>query len=153
MSNTSVVMLAALKGELDGGRMYWFSGPVPASADDALDMSNDHTQLVVMTESGDGSTGLTFDSPDGTAMTKAAAEDWSGLVSFDGAQQSQSSLTATFYRFCPPGDDGRGAASGPRLQGVIGPPGSDIPMTNASLTDNGVNTQGISYFAVIEEAA
>lgn len=152
MSKASEVMLSALKTELDGGRMYWFAGPVPASADDALDMDNDHTQLVEMTESGDGVTGLTFDSPVGNAMTKAAGETWSGLISFDGAEDEESTLTATFYRFCADGDDGRGAATGPRLQGTIGGPGSDIPVTSAELTDNGVNTQGMSYFAVIEDA-
>lgn len=152
MSYASEFLLNALKNELDGGRMYWFSGPVPASADDALDMVNDHTQLVEMTESGDGVTGLTFDAAVGNAMVKAAAEVWSGLVAFDGAEDSESSLTATFYRFCADGDNGRGAGSGVRLQGTIGGPGSDIPMTSAVLTDNGSNTQGMSYFAVIEDA-
>jgi hypothetical protein len=152
MSYASRVALAALKDELDGGRMYFFSGPVPASADDALDMDNDHTQLVMMTESGDGSTGLTFDSPVGTAMTKTPSEVWSGPISFDGAEDSEDVLTATFYRFCADGDNGRDAADGPRLQGTIGGPGSDIPMVNADLEDNGSNTQGLAYFAVVENA-
>ncbi|HRO59335.1 MAG TPA: hypothetical protein PK177_09255 [Burkholderiaceae bacterium] len=145
-------MLTALKDELDGGRMYWFSGPVPTSADDALDMVNDHTQLVMMTESGDGSTGLTFAVPAGTAMLKNAGETWSGLIAFDGAEDSETTLTATFYRFCAAGDNGRGAASSARIQGTIGAPGSNIPMTSAALTANTVNTQGLSYFAVIEDS-
>lgn len=153
MSTVSEVALAAIKAALDGGRMYWFSGPVPTDENEALDMDASHTQLVEMTESGDGSTGLTFDSPLGNAMTKAAAETWSGLVSFDGAEDSATTLTATFYRFCAPGDNGRGVAATPRLQGTIGGPGSDIPMVSAALTDNGANTQGLSYFAVIEAAS
>lgn len=152
MSYASEAVLAALKAELDGGRMYWFSGPVPANSDAALDMGADHTQLVVMTESGDGSTGLTFEAPAGNAMVKDGGEDWTGLIAFDGAEDSETTLTATFYRFCAAGDNGRGAASGPRLQGTIGGPGSDIPMANAALTRNGANTQGLSYFAVIEDA-
>lgn len=152
MSIASEIALAALKSELDGGRMYWFAGPVPASADDALDMDNDHTQLVEMTESGDGATGLTFESPSGNAMTKAAAETWSGTIAFDGAEDGEDELVATFYRFCADGDNGRGTATGPRLQGTIGGPGSDIPMTSSVLVDNGSNTQGLSYFAVVEDA-
>jgi len=153
MSNLSEVALTAIKAALDGGRMYWFSGAVPASAADALDMVTEHTQLVEMTESGDGLTGLTFDPPAGDSMLKAAAEAWTGLVEFDGAEDAATTLTATFYRFCAAGDDGRGAATGPRLQGTIGPAGSDIPMASPDLTANGTNTQGVSYFAVIESAS
>lgn len=153
MATTSEVALAAIKTALDGGRMYWFSGAVPASASDALDMGAEHTLLVEMTESGDGATGLTFDAPVGSSMLKASAEVWRGLIAFDGAEDAATTLTATFYRFCAAGDNGRGAATGPRLQGTIGPAGSDIPMASADLTANGANTQGMSYFAVIESAA
>ena len=143
MSHASEITLAALKAELDGGRMYWFNGTMPASEDDALDMVSEHTQLVEMTESGDGSTGLTFDSPSGTAMTKASGEEWSGLIAFDGAQDGETELEANFYRFCGPGDNGRGAATGPRLQGTIGGPGSGIPMVSNVLTANGSNTSPV----------
>lgn len=153
MATTSEVALAAIKTALDGGRMYWFSGAVPATATAALDMGAEHTQLVEMTESGDGATGLTFDAPVGSSMLKASAEVWRGLIAFDGAEDTATTLTATFYRFCAAGDNGRGAATGPRLQGTIGPAGSDIPMASADLTANGANTQGMSYFAVIESAA
>lgn len=153
MSTTSEVALGAIKTALDGGRMYWFSGAVPASAAAALDMVTEHTQLVMMTESGDGTTGLTFATPSGTSMLKASAEVWRGLIAFDGAEDSETTLTATFYRFCAAGDNGQAAATGPRLQGTIGPAGSDVPMASAALTANGSNTQGMSYFAVIENAA
>ena len=152
MSTASEIALAALKAEFDGGRMFWFAGPVPATADEALDMVADHTQLVEMTESGDGVTGLTFQAPSGSAMVKAAAEDWSGLIAFDGAEDAETTLTATFYRFCTDGDTGRGVASAPRLQGTIGGPEADVPMISAALTANGSNTQGMSYFAVTESA-
>lgn len=152
MATASEVALAALRTALNGGRMYWFSGPLPADETVALNLDDDHTQLVMMTESGDGSTGLTFDSPIGTAMVKAGAEEWTGLVAFDGAEASETTLPATFYRFCGPGDNGRGAATNPRLQGTIGGPGSDVPLVSNLLTRNGSNTQGMSFFAVIESA-
>lgn len=150
MATASEVALGALKLALDGGRMFWFSGPVPANENIALDMVATHTQLVEMTESGDGTTGLTFADPDGVAMTKTAEEVWSGLIEFDGAEDAETTLIASFYRFCGPGDDGRGVATLPRLQGTIGAPGSDIPLTNVELEANTLNTQGMSYFAVIE---
>lgn len=143
--------LAGVKGALDGGRMYYFAGPVPASASAALDTANDHTQLVMMTESGDGSTGLNFDSPAGNTLAKAAAEEWSGLVAFSGAEAGESTLTPTFFRFCPSGDDGTTEADTPRLQGTIGGPSSsaDIKLTDGTtLTDNGTNTRGLALFSV-----
>ena len=103
-----------------------------------------------MTESNDGTTGLTFAAPSGGAMLKNAGEDWNGLISFDGAEDGETTLTPTFYRFCASGDNGRGAASGPRLQGTIGGPTTSIPFSG-DLTDNGSNTQGLSYFAVLNE--
>lgn len=152
---TAELLLNQLRTELNDGFLYLFSGPVPATADEALDMVNDHTQLVRMTESGDGSTGLSFETPVQNVMVKAAAEDWSGLVAFDGAEDNKSTLTPTFYRFCSAGDDGRAAATAPRLQGTVGGPTSnaDFVLTSGdSLTDNGTNTQGASFFRVILDA-
>jgi len=152
MATVSEIALAAIKAELDGGRLYLFAGPVPATAEEALDMGADHTQLVEMTESGDGTTGLTFEAPSGSGMTKAAAETWEGLIAFDGAESGPGTLNATFYRFCSAGDNGRGAATDPRIQGTIGGPEADMPMDSTALTDNGTNTLGASYFAVTENA-
>lgn len=150
MSTASEIQLAALKTALDGGRMYWFAGPVPNGAEAALDMSNDHTLLVEMTNGGDGITGLTFEAPSGNALERSTSEDWTGLVEFDGAQAASPTLTPTFWRFCADGDNGQAAATGPRLQGRIGGPSDSIPFTG-TLTDNGANTQGLSYFAVLNE--
>lgn len=152
MTIASDLMLSALRDELNGGRKFWFSGPVPANADEPLDMVNDHTQLVEFTEGGDGVTGLTFEAPSGGAMLKTASEVWSGLVDFDGAEAAEDTLTATFYRFCADGDDGRDAGTTARIQGTIGTAGTNILMANPDLTDNDLNTQGLSYFAVTEES-
>lgn len=136
--------LAGVKSALDGGAIYYFSGPVPASASDALDMGADHTQLVEMG-------GLTFAAPVGNALPKNDTQEWSGLVSFDGAQDSESTLAPTFFRMCAASDDGRGAADTPRIQGTIGGPSSsaDIRLTDGvTLTDNGTNTRGLALFSV-----
>ncbi len=141
--------LAGVKSALDGGALYYFAGPVPASASAALDMANDHTQLVQMS-------GISFGSPEGNTLPKDDTEEWSGLVDFEGAQDSESTLTPTFFRFVPSGDDGRAAADTPRIQGTIGGPSSsaDIRLTDGTtLTDNGTNTRGLALFSVTLSAA
>lgn len=148
---TAQAALAALKAELDGGNLYLFAGPVPADADDALDMGASHTQIAKFTESNDGTTGLTFDAPAGAGMSKAAAEVWEALVAFDGVEDSETTLTPTFWRFCTAGDDGRAAATDARLQGTAGGPTTDLPC--AAQTDNGTNTVSVDTFAVVIDAA
>jgi hypothetical protein len=141
-------MLDAFKGELDGSFGYVFSGPVPAEAGDALDMVNDHTLLAILTESGDGTTGLTFDTPDGHTIAKNPSESWRGLISFVGAEAAEDSLAPTFIRWCPTGDDGQDAADTPRLQCTAGGPNSTAVARLASdlLTDNGSNETGLAGF-------
>lgn len=142
--------LAAIKAELDGGFLYIYSGPPPASADAALDMGSAHTQLVKLSVNGDGSTGLTFAAPVGPVMSKNSAESWEGLIAFDGADDGESELAPTFYRFCGTGDDGRSASGGPRLQGTVGGPtsGANLVLGTDTLTDNGANSQGVGIFTV-----
>lgn len=147
----SAAALNAIKATLDGGRMYYFAGPVPAEAGDALDMVNDHTEVVVMTESGDGTTGLTFETSSGGSLSKNSAEEWSGVVTFSGAEDTETTLTPTFFRFCPAGDDGRGAGSGGRIQGTIGGPSSpaEIKLSDGTtVTDNGANTRSLAIFNI-----
>ena len=151
ISNTlGQAALTAVRTALNGGNLYLFTGAVPADADDALNMATTHTQIAKFTESNDGTTGLTFASPSGPGMTKAPAETWEATINFDGVQNAETTLTPTFWRFCAAGDNGRGAASGPRLQGTAGGPFSDLPC--AAQTDNGTNTLAVDTFAVLAEA-
>lgn len=144
--STGALALAALKGALDNGFLYLFSGPVPADADDALDMVADHTQIAMFTKSNDGITGLTFASPSGAGMVKSPAETWEATIAFDGASAGGTVLTPTFWRFGTAGDDCRAVATGPRLQGTAGGPTSDLPCGDQ--TDNGVNTLAVDVFVV-----
>lgn len=146
--------LAAIKAELDGGFLYIYSGPPPASAAAELDMGGLHTQLVQLSVGGDGSTGLTFEAPSGPVMSKTAAEAWEGLITFEGAEDSESTLPPTFFRFCAPGDDGR-SAGGTRVQGTVGGPtsGANLVLGSDTLTDNGTNSQGVGVFTVPIAAA
>lgn len=141
----------AIRTALNGGRLFYFSGPVPADAGDALNMVADHTELVEFTEGNDGTTGLTFATSTGAVLSKTGAEDWTGTVAFDGAEDSETTLTPTFWRFCPSGDNGRGASANARLQGTIGGPASsaDLKLSDGTtVTDNGTNTRSVPVFNV-----
>lgn len=143
-------MLTGVKTSLDGGMLYIFAGTVPADAAAALNMTTTHTQVAVLTESDDGTTGLTFDAAVGGLLVKAAAETWEGTVAFDGKDDGETTLTPTFFRFCASGDDGRGVAAGPRLQGTVGGPssGADYRLGATTVTANGTNTVGAAVFEV-----
>lgn len=143
----AAAMLAGAKAELDGGFIYIFAGPVPANPGDALNMGDDHTQLARLTVDGDGTTGLTFGAPDGAVLPKNG-DEWSGLIDFDGAEDGETTLAPTFFRFCPAGDNGRGAVSTPRLQGTAGGPTSvaDMKVGSDTLTANGSNTTAAAIF-------
>lgn len=142
-------MLNAAKAALDGGRLYYFAGPVPTNANAALDMTNLHTELAVISLSG-GATGLTFATATTAVLNKTAAEAWSGLVAFNGKDAALTTLPPTFWRFCPSGDNGRTAGTGTtkRIQGTLGGPESsaDLLLGSDTLTRNGTNTETVTVF-------
>lgn len=106
------------------GFLKIYDGPVPASADDALDAAN-HL-LVTISNNGTG-TGLTFAaSASGGAITKTVAETWSGQAITNG--------TASFYRLVTPSDTGGDSTTEARIQGTVGTSGADLNMTSVSLT-------------------
>ena len=133
-----------LKESLDGGKLYVFAGPVPVDADASLDLISSHTQIAVLTNNNDGVTGLTFDAPVNGVLNRAAAQTWEGTVTFDGVDDSDPSLQPTFFRFCGPGDNGRGVGgtTAKRVQGTAGGPssGADMDVGADSVVDNGTNT-------------
>lgn len=149
-TKNAILNAIGLKEQLDDGFLYIFSGTAPATANEALNMVTTHTELVMMSESDDGVTGLTFDAPASGVLSKAAAEDWSGTCAFDGFDAT-TTQTATFFRFCAAGDDGRGAAhatTGYRIQGSVTAVGGggDLQIGAGTLTDGGV--QPIGAFSV-----
>lgn len=155
-----------LKAQLDGGFISIYAGPVPDSADDALDTTVTtglHTLLVKIAADAvpvdDGATGLTFDAAAASrALAKNPAETWAGKVQFLGKDQAQAGvgpLVATFFRFHKAADtvgefggSGAGSAATPRIQGSVGTSGADLILSSVSLSDNGANTQGVASFEV-----
>lgn len=115
------------KAALDGGFLYYFSGPVPASADDAIDGSS--VMLAKFSGAGDGVTGLTFEATaaDGV-LTKTAAQAWQSSAAATG--------TATFARFCDSADAGTAASTtAKRVQNTLGTTSaSDAQLVSTSIT-------------------
>lgn len=153
MKTTAAVleaMLGAAKDALDAGFCTIFSGPVPAAAGDALDTGADHTQLARLTLDNDGTTGLTFDTAVAGLLAKPSGDVWEGTVAFDGAEDGETTLTPTFFRFTPAGDDPTASGTGARLQGSVGGPSSsaEMKLEGTTLTDNGSNTAVVATFNV-----
>lgn len=148
MSQLSSALRTAMLGTqgvselLTNGKIYIFSGPVPATADAALDMGASHTQVAVISDAG-GSGGLTFETATNGVLSKLNSQTWQGTIAFDGAQSASANLPATFWRFCATGDTGRtaGGASTYRVQGTAGGPadGAEMDVGTAALIPNGTN--------------
>ena len=139
-----------LKEQLDGGFLYVFAGPVPATADEALDLVSKHTALVKISLNSTA-TGLTLSAPASGAIGKPSGDTWAGAVNIDGYQGSETELAPTFCRFCVGLDDGRGAADGTtgyRIQGTAGGPnsGAFLQFGVAELVDG--NTQPVGAFSL-----
>lgn len=123
----AVMVTGSLRSLITGGFLYFFSGPVPDTADEAIDGA---AALVgKVTESGDGTTGLTFESvATNGVLVKETTEQWkTTYVATD---------DITFFRFGVGADDCEGVAhatTGHRLQGTVGEDMSfDCMLTNAS---------------------
>lgn len=122
------------------GFIMIYDGPVPASADAALDASN---HLLVTISNNSTATGLTFeaDAVNG-GLAKLSTEVWSGVVALSG--------TATFYRHVSAtehaGTIGGLSTTLPRVQGGIGQFGAELNLTSTSLVAAG--TQTIDYYYI-----
>lgn len=121
----------SFKSGLDGGEVRIYSGPPPASPDDAV------TGTLLVTVKNGGS-GVTFAAAAGGVMTKTLAETWSGTnVATD---------AAGYYRLVLPADTGASSSSALRVQGTVGVAGADLNLSSVALTSGG--TQSIDAFSV-----
>lgn len=105
----ATAMAVALKTALDGGKLYIFDGPVPASAEDATTGAT----LLVTIESDAADTKLHFGTPTTGLLSKDPTETWEGTTVAAG--------TAVFFRFCEDGDaPATASATANRVQGLCG---------------------------------
>lgn len=131
-------MLAAgsLKAALDGKVIKIYGGAVPASADDAIGSA---TLLATVTESNDGSTGLTLAAAaTGGLITKNTSEVWEGDILVSG--------TATFFRMETLADAGASSTTAVRAQGTIGLADADMLFSDTALVSG--NVRRITSFVV-----
>lgn len=151
LANSSLAAAAAngVSTALTGGQVFLYAGPVPANANAALDMVSSHTEVAILTVDGEG-TGLSFDPSTDGFLYKSALEVWKGLVSFDGADAGETTLTPTFFRFVASGDNPREEGTDPRLQGTVsGQNGNgDMKLVSPTVTANGSNEVGIAGFYI-----
>lgn len=123
-----------LKTLLAGGQINIYSGPVPASADAAVDAVNN----VLLATIKNGTAGINFDPPSGDLLQKAAAETWSGVNAATG--------TATFFRHILSTDDAAASTAEVRIQGTVNTTGADLNLSSTALVSGA--TQTIDYYAV-----
>jgi len=113
-----------------------YDGPVPASADAALDAAN---HLLVTISNAGTATGLTFAaSASGGAITKTIAETWSGVAIASG--------TASFYRLVLTGDTGALSTTDARVQGLINTSGAALNLTTITIVN--ANSYPVDAFSI-----
>lgn len=132
----TMLTTGSLKEALDGGKIRIFTGPVPASADEA----ETGTLLCEITVNSTA-TGLTFESSaeDGV-ISKAALEIWSGIKLASGR--------AAYYRHVSAADDGLSSTTLPRIQGSVGLAGADLNLSVIDFEADGVTKQTIDYYTI-----
>lgn len=127
----ALLVTGALQSLLASGHLKFFSGPVPATADEAVNGSSASLLTV-----DNGGTGVTWqNTATNGVMTKTTAETWAGTIGATG--------TATFFRYCVGSDAGTGVAGAGnyRVQGTVG---TDIAADLLVATTNFVATNVIT---------
>lgn len=111
-----------IKGALHLGKIAFFTGPQPLTAD----LGATGTLLGTATVDA-GATGLTFDAAANGTISKAAAEVWK----FNGLAVG----TAGWFRFYPAdGDPTTTSATEARIDGSVASSGGDVRISNVSIT-------------------
>lgn len=133
----ALLATGSLKSQLDGGKILIYSGPVPVTADAAIDAASN--PLLATISNNSTATGLTLaaDAANGS-LSKNASEVWSGVNAASGV--------ATFYRHVAAGDDGTLSTTQARLQGTVDLSGADMNLSATNLVTGA--TQTIDYYTV-----
>lgn len=136
----ALLATSSLRAALNSGEIRIYSGPVPASVDGAISVSN--TLLcVIKTDSGAGLT-LAVSAADGL-ITKSPDEVWQGAVVASG--------TATFYRHVLASDTDVASTTAIRVQGTAGLAGQNMNLSNPALVSGAVQRLE-SYVISLPEA-
>lgn len=111
-----LAVTGSLRSLLSGGKVQYYAGPVPATADAPL---AGNTLLVEITDAVDG---CLFEAaaPSG-ALVKSTSQTWTGTAVADGS--------VTFFRYVLPSDTGLSTSSEVRIQGAL----SDMNISSAAI--------------------
>ena len=130
-----------MKGALDTGAIYIYTGAQPASAD----TGSTGTLLGTVTVSAGTLPGaeISFDAPSAGVLAKAAAEAWQ----FNGVADG----TAGWFRYVgdPASDDGTTTSTSlARLDGSIARTGGDMNLSNTAITTGAPNTVDVFQISI-----
>ena len=127
----------SFKSIMDGGTVKIYSGAVPADADAALGSA----VLLVPITNASTATGVTMAAAAvAGVLTKTVAEVWSGVNVATGM--------ASFYRFVTAADTGAASTTEKRVQGLCATAGSDMNMSDTTLTAAATHTQDFYSIAL-----
>jgi hypothetical protein len=102
----------SLKDAIDGKVIRIYAGPIPATADAAIDPAS-HTLLCTLSNGGNGMGVTMGNDPANGIISKASGETWKGEIVDSGV--------ASFFRFVDPEyDDGAESNQAVRIQGSVG---------------------------------
>lgn len=135
-----MLAVGPLRTQLANSEIRIYAGPVPLSADSALDVGN--TLLVTIKVEGTGQLNFEAAAVDG-AITKELDDLWNGVAVATG--------TATFFRHVLPSDTGVASTSAVRIQGNCGPAGSDLNLSSTGITLGATQTIDYYQIAMLEE--
>lgn len=111
----------SLKDALAGGKICIYSGAAPTSADAAAT----GTLLCTVTLGANPASGITLDTAAAGAITKPAADTWSGSNVANGQ--------ASYFRWVTLADDASQSSTAKRIQGLVSTSGAHLNMTSVNL--------------------
>ncbi|KJU83448.1 hypothetical protein MBAV_004357 [Candidatus Magnetobacterium bavaricum] len=119
----------------EGAVLKIYDGTAPATADAGLNSATANNLLITISNNGVLNAGLHFGDADAGTISKPVWETWKGTAG--------NSSTATFARLCFPDDPGTNDATAqaqPRVQFTVGTSGTDIILSQTSITSGADTT-------------
>ena len=137
----AILGTSGMKGSLDTGAIYIYTGAQPTTAD----TGSSGTLLGTVTVSAGALPGaeISFDAPSSGVLSKAAAEAWQFTGVADG--------TAGWFRYVgdPTNDDGTTTSTTyARMDGSIARTGGDMNLSNTSITIGAPNTVDVFQVSI-----
>lgn len=128
----------SLRSALNGGVIRIYTGPMPATPDDATPAG---ASMICEVTAESGPNGLSFEAAAaGGRLQKDPAEVWSGAATAD--------AQAAWFRFVPDSDSGAASDTALRIQGTVSNVGADLNMSNTLFATGA--TQTIDYFSIYQ---